>query len=360
MDTRKPYQKPSPPVTHNGKRYPHRVGAAFPNADGTIGVVLNSLPSTGASSCVPVRQQGITGPGGDTGRGRLAANPALVRFIRWKGLAAGDLPTGKAVQDLLCGRPQTRYRQAAQVYRQASKGGAGTGAVAVLSVTLKGCGRQRPAGAASSSAAGRGRKCCAIFLIPSGISSGGEGAGVLGQFRRCSISTTGGQQVDRVRSFARGDVGPDRRRPSGHRRDWLLDAGLDLVEAMAQALADDRKEMGWSVGSPPPSSSSFTLLGTASNRPAPCRFGAAPGIFQVYSMDASREDIVHRTWSKCRRLASIAGPRRGRGQEDRGNPPAAHSADNDGHQPSGRGNRSGCLEKPRQRYRPRCRLGAQG
>ncbi len=58
MDTRKPYLEAIATVTHNGKRYPHRVGAAFPNADGTIGVVLNSLPIDGRFVLRPVRPKG--------------------------------------------------------------------------------------------------------------------------------------------------------------------------------------------------------------------------------------------------------------------------------------------------------------
>ena len=33
MDSRKPYLEAVATITHNGKRYPHRVGAAFVNPD---------------------------------------------------------------------------------------------------------------------------------------------------------------------------------------------------------------------------------------------------------------------------------------------------------------------------------------
>ena len=58
MDSRKPYLEAVATITHNGRRYSHRVGAAFPNADGTIGVVLNSLPLDGRFVLRPVRPQG--------------------------------------------------------------------------------------------------------------------------------------------------------------------------------------------------------------------------------------------------------------------------------------------------------------
>ena len=55
MDTPKSYLEAVATITHNGKRYPHRVGAAFPTADGTIGVVLNSLPLDGRFVLRPAR-----------------------------------------------------------------------------------------------------------------------------------------------------------------------------------------------------------------------------------------------------------------------------------------------------------------
>ena len=66
MDTPKSYLEAVATITHNGKRYPHRVGAAFLNSDGTIGVVLNSLPLDGRFVLRPVRPKSQSTPGGDS------------------------------------------------------------------------------------------------------------------------------------------------------------------------------------------------------------------------------------------------------------------------------------------------------
>lgn len=66
MDSRKPYLEAICTITHNGKRYSHRVGAGFPNPDGTIGVVLNSLPLDGRFVLRPPRGKSAAKAGDDT------------------------------------------------------------------------------------------------------------------------------------------------------------------------------------------------------------------------------------------------------------------------------------------------------
>ena len=65
MDSRKPYLDAVATITHNGRRYSHRIGAAFPNADGTIGVVLNSLPLDGRFVLRPARPKSASAPPDD-------------------------------------------------------------------------------------------------------------------------------------------------------------------------------------------------------------------------------------------------------------------------------------------------------
>ena len=55
MPAAKPKLEAFTVITTNGTRYQHRIGVAFHNADGSIGVVLNALPLDGRIYLRPAR-----------------------------------------------------------------------------------------------------------------------------------------------------------------------------------------------------------------------------------------------------------------------------------------------------------------